>query len=916
MTAVQDPETPAPSEEERGGFDLDAFLCQFDPRMLEIAECRRELCRYEPLLFGLLYLSHHLRGTETGEQITFSEFHIDLFEQAKRWALPDDEPAQNRDGYVAPRGAGKSTLTFLVLPLWAAAFGHRKFIAAFADSASQAEMHLASFKRELTTNALLRLDFPDLCAPARKPAGTVESDNRAMLITKSGFVFGAKGIDSSSLGMKVGNMRPDLLLCHMVGTEMRTSDGTWAPVEQHPSFREASTRHGIEVTLHGIPESEVVTQDHRYWARRIEGAEIYDHGTTTWEPHARDIEPGWVEARNLTNRHWIGMPIDQTAGELQPVDFYAPTVVRDEQSGLIVTSTPTYQPRIPDEFRDPDWWWLFGLWWGDGSLSGRHQIGVTLNNNDCRVRARLQNLLKRYNICYTERPRQGCTQIIFSRGHLNRWLRTWWKAPSRKQPPAWVEQLPTRLLQEVVWGYVDADGFVDRAAQAVRVTSIHLPGLLALRRIMARLGAAASIRKSGGEPKPLKILGRATRSQQKYDLRVRQGAEVLGFPFADQDRYDSSTLRTFIADGMLWTRVKTTADAGIRDFAPIKTADSTYVTHFGLSHNCDDVEPDESNYSAYQKEKRLSTLIDAILPLNVYARVVLVGTVTMPGSIVHDLVKTITKPNEDAPAWIKEENWRVHYYPAIVTNEETGEERSLWPAKWPLEYLQSIRHTRAYKKNYANDPMARDGDYWNETDFVHVELPALTAMLLSIDPAVKSKKSSDFTALAVIGYSAHHRRCIVLDAWAIRVPPGAALRKRVMAILELYPQIRGIVVEDNQGGEVWDASVLHNMPVKLKTVGQHQPKEVRAARLLGFYQNRPRRIPGRPASPIDQLPFVVHARPLPALEEQMVGFPRAAHDDLVDAVGTGVDMFLKKRKKEGIERHMPGMDDDEDDLAS
>ena len=46
----------------------------------------------------------------------------------------------------------------------------------------------------------------------------------------------------------------------------------------------------------------------------------------------------------------------------------------------------------------------------------------------------------------------------------------------------------------------------------------------------------------------------------------------------------------------------------------------------------DDIEPDASNYSVYQAEKRKSTLINAILPLNLNARVVWSGTVTMEGS--------------------------------------------------------------------------------------------------------------------------------------------------------------------------------------------------------------------------------------------------------------------------------------------
>lgn len=510
--------------------------------MLKIPECRRLLCKHSPLLFALLYLPHHLRGDEEGARITLSEFHVELAEAAKRWALPSNEPRANRDAYVCPREAGKSTWLFLILPLWAAAMGHRKFIGAFADAGKQAELHLLSFKQELDNNLLLRQDFPDLCRPGRRPSGVTEADTQSMLITASGFVFAAKGIDAKALGMKVGKRRPDLLIL-------------------------------------------------------------------------------------------------------------------------------------------------------------------------------------------------------------------------------------------------------------------------------------------------------------------------------------------------------------------------------------DDIEPDESNYSAYQKDKRLATLQNAILPLNIRARVVLAGTVTMPGSIVHDLVKTVSMPGEEQAEWVGDERFRVHYYRAIITDEETGERRSLWPEKWPIEFLLGIEHTRSYKLNYDNNPMARDGDYWKDDDIVIADLPALSAMLLSIDPAVTDGKKSDYTGLAVIGYSAFHKRCTVLGAWAIKVPPGEAMRRFVLdVVLPQFPQVRGIVIEDNNGGAVWTNSVFHNMPVKVKTVHQDEPKHVRAARLLVRYQTRPRRNPAKPRGWVDDLPFVVHGRRIPVAEEHLVGFPKAPHDDVVDAIGTGVDQFMKGQKQVEVEIYKPGMDDE--DLAS
>lgn len=490
-------------------FDLLDYLSGVDERLLAVPEGRRVLTRLEPLLFALVYLPHHLKGRETGEEITLSEFHLDLIAHAKRWVLPDTEPAQHRDAYIAPRGSGKSTWLFLVLPLWAAAHNWRSFIAAFAHSAGQAEMHLATLKHELDTNAALRTDFPELCTPSRRPGGMVQADRAGMLVTKAGFTFAARGIDAASLGMKVGERRPDLLIL-------------------------------------------------------------------------------------------------------------------------------------------------------------------------------------------------------------------------------------------------------------------------------------------------------------------------------------------------------------------------------------DDVEPGEESYSPYLKDKRLGTLLDSILPLNVYARVVIVGTVTMHGSIVHDLVRSATETGPAEP-WVTDEHFRAHYYPAILTDPQTGAERSIWPAKWSMDYLQSIRHTRSFKKNYQNDPMGADGEFWREDDFTHATTPGFTHQLLSIDPAVTAKGTSDYTALAVIGYYAPEKVCVVRDAWNLRIPPGEELRRRVLAILATYPGIAGVLVESNQGGEAWRA-ILNGLPVPVRTVHQHAPKEVRAAKLLNHYQRH----------------RVLHEKRLPDVEGQMVSFPKGAYDDLVDAVGSGVAVFLDPKKQAGV----------------
>lgn len=490
---------------------------------------RRDLTRDEPLLFALTYMPHALKMPAPMEDIaegadsevgviSMSEFHWDLCEKAREWAeKPASQfgPGEMRDAFIAPRDAGKSTWLFKILPMWAAAHGHVKFVAAFADSGPQAKKHLSSFKRELEANPLLQADFPDLCVPLKRRGNMTVSDTQDLYQAQSGFVFAAGGADVSVLGMKVEDKRPDLLIL-------------------------------------------------------------------------------------------------------------------------------------------------------------------------------------------------------------------------------------------------------------------------------------------------------------------------------------------------------------------------------------DDLEPDEASYSLYQMEQRRGTLTDAILPLNIRARVILAGTVTMPGSITHQLVKAAAAqrgelPDDEIEEWIATEKFKVHHYKPIIVDDE-GQEQSLWSEKWPMEWLNSVRHTRSFAKNYENDPLAVDGQYWTREDFTYGSLPCAIT-ILSVDGAVTDKKKSDFTGLAVVGATPHQpgdprRRAEVKYAIGVKLL-GKALRAKILQILEMYPEISVILVEANQGGELW-REVMHDMPVKVVLFSNSEPKEVRAGKVHALYQ----RIPSR----------VLHTQRLQQAEENMVGFPKLKHDDIVDAVGNAVLKLLKPAK--------------------
>ncbi|MBJ7479704.1 hypothetical protein [Rhodococcus sp. (in: high G+C Gram-positive bacteria)] len=202
------------------------YISQFPRELIASSEGRRLLTRDDPLLFSVVYLSHSIRFE--GQEPSFSQFHLDLAEYAKSWMQTDSQ----RDCWIAPREAGKSQWLFKILPLWAASHGHLKFIAAFSDAGSQATDHLDSFKFELDHNKLLRKDYPDLCKPMMR--GAVKryvSQSNEQIQQANGFSFSAKGIDAKSLGMKIGDQRPDLILLDDI-----------EPTESNYSVNEAEKR--------------------------------------------------------------------------------------------------------------------------------------------------------------------------------------------------------------------------------------------------------------------------------------------------------------------------------------------------------------------------------------------------------------------------------------------------------------------------------------------------------------------------------------------------------------------------------------------------------------------------------------------------------------------------------------------------
>lgn len=300
----------------------------------------------------------------------------------------------------------------------------------------------------------------------------------------------------------------------------------------------------------------------------------------------------------------------------------------------------------------------------------------------------------------------------------------------------------------------------------------------------------------------------------------------------------------------------------------------------------DDIEPGEHKYSAKLRQQRLDTMLHEILPANEQAAVVLTGTTTMYGSIMHALVRAAA--GERPEPWIVDEGFRARHYPAIVVDPVTGEESSFWPQRFSLEYLRSIAHTRNYLLNYANTPPMPGGHQFTEATFLRGADP-VRDLVLFIDPAPTVGPDSDYSAFVIGGLTDPDqlgRRRVQLEyarAWKLT---GAGIRERARELCRRNPRIRAVYLERNVAAD-WAHGVLEPERdgvrerlapgVRVFTYRSHGSKDGRIATMLDEYESE----------------LVQHAGTLTAYEQQAQrwGDTSLPNDDLIDA-GAALVSFL------------------------
>lgn len=313
----------------------------------------------------------------------------------------------------------------------------------------------------------------------------------------------------------------------------------------------------------------------------------------------------------------------------------------------------------------------------------------------------------------------------------------------------------------------------------------------------------------------------------------------------------------------------------------------------------DDLENDELVQNPERREKLRDWFRNNVVPAmsKTNRNIVYIGTILHEDSLLNNVM---LGEGEFAA-------WKTRLYKAINTDNH-GRETSLWPDYWPLDELIAMRDdpnhlyyvgSITFSQEYQNEPLSDKDSIVKKADVKWIDadkVPTLIRRVMPVDPAISKRETADFTAKGLLGMDREG------NVYLTRVGNDhMGFEENVKDIHKWFdeedPDYIGIESKNFQMAFV---DVMKGFPVvELEPDADKRRRFIAQSRWITGGQ------------------FYI-VRGIPKGEDvvkQLVGFPKAKNDDLVDMVVYGLDMlkgspigeFSKHEDRVSDDRHRPHM---------
>ena len=287
------------------------------------------------------------------------------------------------------------------------------------------------------------------------------------------------------------------------------------------------------------------------------------------------------------------------------------------------------------------------------------------------------------------------------------------------------------------------------------------------------------------------------------------------------------------------------------------------------------------NYEVFEKAYEWFTY-GARTRLMPQGKVAIVHTRWHPSDLIGRLAKDMARIDGT-------DQYHFFEFPAIF-NENTEDERALWPEFFDLEALHRTKAAMPvfqWNAQYQQNPTAEEGalikrEWWQEWE--EEEPPLCEYIIMTLDAAAETKNRSDFTALLTWGVfndpriTQNNSHIILLNAINVRVE---------------FPELKELALEE------WEEWQPDSFIVEKKSSGTPLFQELRRMG-IPVQEFTPHRGTGDKIARINAVADIVKSgmvwypvgrRWAEEVIEQVAAFPASEHDDMVDCVSMALARF-------------------------
>ena len=343
-----------------------------------------------------------------------------------------------------------------------------------------------------------------------------------------------------------------------VGDYVLTHDNTYKKVLN-------KFENGLKETfiIEGMSIDEIVTtENHKFYVRKR-----YRKWNNDLRRDVRLFEkPEWIEAKDLTRDHYLGMAINQESkipkweGLTFTWDTNIPTIgVRSRESNVI-------KPLL----KNKTFWWLIGRYVADGWIRQPDGIVIAVGKHKLKeFEEKINNIMN-----YTIVEERTAYKVHFGFKEIGEFVKPIGRGASNKRIPDFIIDLPVDLLKEFINGYISGDGYKNENYYKLSTTSREL--IYGLGQCIAKAYKRPYAIYKTIRPKKALIEGRTVNQKDTYEL-------VFKPENGKQDK-------AFYEDGYIWYPFNKSYKGEKELVYDIEVEDNhSFTVQNTIVHNCQDI---------------------------------------------------------------------------------------------------------------------------------------------------------------------------------------------------------------------------------------------------------------------------------------------------------------------------------------